>query len=144
MPSAFIARLRHVCRSLAPFVEARCLGLGDALKLVPAPQVGFERQHVEEALAGRGAGVDRLFGCLQRRTARLDGPVLRRVAGARRGSAAYPPIAAVPGRRRQRQSWAISCRTEIASALPRLTASFKLLFAPRLCQSRRQFDFHFP
>src|SRR5258706_4804355 len=30
--------------------------------------------------------------------------VLRRVAGARRGSAAYPPIAAVPGRRRQ--SWA--------------------------------------
>ncbi len=30
--------------------------------------------------------------------------VLRRVAGARRWSAAYPPLAAVPGRRRQRQS----------------------------------------
>ena len=39
--------------------------------------------------------------------------VLRRVAGARRGSAAYPPIAAVPGRRRQRQSWAMCGRLRV-------------------------------
>src|SRR5258708_9262279 len=105
MPSSF-ARLqfappRRVYRRLSAAIDAFTLRPGDPLKLAFPAKVGFElhedAQHVEEAPASRGAGVDRLFGCLQRCIARLDGPVLRRVAGARRGSAAYPPIAAVRG-----------------------------------------------
>jgi len=42
-------------------------------------------EHVEEALAGCRIGIDRLFSCLQRRTARLDSPhdVLKVANGAR-------------------------------------------------------------
>ena len=53
-------------RRLPAPVHARRLGLGDTLKLALAPQVGLElgedAQHVEEALAGGRAGVDRLLG----------------------------------------------------------------------------------
>ncbi len=42
---------------------------------------------------------------------------------------------------RRRKEWAISYRTEIASVL---TTSFRLLFAPSLFHSRRQFDFSLP
>jgi len=52
-----------------PLVDARLLRLGDALELPLLPEVGRElgkdTQHIEEALAGRGAGVDRLLGRLQ-------------------------------------------------------------------------------
>jgi hypothetical protein len=52
-------------------VDACRLGFGDTLRLTLAPQVGFEfrehAEHVEKALAGRRAGVDRLLGGLQRR-----------------------------------------------------------------------------
>jgi hypothetical protein len=52
------------------------LGFGDALELPLATQVGFKLrehpQHVEEALAGGRAGVDRLLARLERCAARAD------------------------------------------------------------------------
>jgi hypothetical protein len=64
-----LAHLGHVDRRGPPLVDPGRLGLRDALKLPFAPQVGLELgehpEHVEEALAGRGAGVDRLLGRLQ-------------------------------------------------------------------------------
>jgi len=54
----------------ATLVDAGRLGLGDPLELALAAQVrlefGEDAEHVQEALAGRGAGVDRLLGRLQR------------------------------------------------------------------------------
>jgi hypothetical protein len=68
-PCAFISRTWARLSRPASLEHASGLGLGDALKLALAPQVGFElgehAQQVQEALAGRRAGVDRLFGGLQ-------------------------------------------------------------------------------
>jgi hypothetical protein len=55
----------------APFRGNAGLGLGDPLELALTTQVGLElcehTEHVEEALAGGSAGVDRLFGGFQAR-----------------------------------------------------------------------------
>jgi hypothetical protein len=75
--------LPHLClingRLPAP-VRTRRLGLGDSFELTLAPQVGFElgehAEHVEKALAGRRAGVDRLLGGLQRRAGGPYGAVM--------------------------------------------------------------------
>jgi hypothetical protein len=60
------AHLGGVYRSRAALVDASGLGLGDPLKLALAAQVRLEfrehAQHVQKALAGGGAGVDRLLG----------------------------------------------------------------------------------
>src|SRR3954463_15176604 len=57
-------------RPLAALVGASGLGCRDAFKLPLAPEIGLElgehTEHVEEGLAGRGAGVDRLLGGFQR------------------------------------------------------------------------------
>jgi hypothetical protein len=54
-------------------LDARRLRLGDAFDPPLAANVGLElgehAQHVEEALAGRRTGIDRLLGGLQDRTA---------------------------------------------------------------------------
>jgi hypothetical protein len=65
------------------------------------------RLHGKQGLASRGLCRFRLRISAIRRgfcATTIYYDAVRRVAGARRGSAAYPPIAAVPGRRRQRQS----------------------------------------
>ena len=63
-------------RRLAALVDAARLGGADAFELSLAAQIGLEfgehAEHVEERLAGRGAGVDRLLGRLQRDTAGLQ------------------------------------------------------------------------
>ena len=50
-------------------VDAARLRCGDPLGLALLPQVGLElreySQHIEEGLAGSGAGVDRLLSCAQ-------------------------------------------------------------------------------
>src|SRR6185295_4575313 len=62
-----------VDRWLAALVNAAGLGSADAFKLSLAAQVGLKfgehAEHVEERLAGRGAGVNRLLSRLQRDTA---------------------------------------------------------------------------
>ena len=54
---------------LPALVHPLGLGLGDTFKLTLAPQVGFElgenAKHIEEALPGSRAGVDRLLRCSQ-------------------------------------------------------------------------------
>jgi Phage integrase family len=62
----------HPCgfyRRRAAFVDASSLRLGDTFKLAFTPQVGLElgeyAEHIEEAFAGGGACVDRLFRGLQ-------------------------------------------------------------------------------
>jgi hypothetical protein len=54
-------------------LAARRLCLGDTLKMAFAPEVGLElgehAEHIEEALAGGCAGIDRLFGRLRDGTA---------------------------------------------------------------------------
>jgi hypothetical protein len=71
--------LGGVYRGRTPPIDARGLGLGGALKLALAAEVRFElgehAAHVEEALACRRAGVDRLFGSLQGSAA--GSPMLR-------------------------------------------------------------------
>jgi hypothetical protein len=51
-----------IYRRWPPLVDARLLCLGDALELAFPAQVGLElsehTEHVQEALAGRGAGVE--------------------------------------------------------------------------------------
>jgi hypothetical protein len=68
----------HVCgiyRSRPALVDACGLCLGDAFELTLATQIGFElrehAEHVQEALAGSGAGIDRLRGRSQRGAAGL-------------------------------------------------------------------------
>ena len=65
-----LAYLRHVYRSGPAFVHALRLGLRDPFKLTFLAEIGFElsehAKHVEKALAGRGACVDRLFGRFER------------------------------------------------------------------------------
>jgi hypothetical protein len=60
----------------AGLVDPSRLRLGDAFELTLAAQVGLElgehAQHVEEALSGGGAGVDRLLGRLEGGAARAD------------------------------------------------------------------------
>ena len=57
-------------RRLAALVDAARLGGADPFELPLAAQIGLElgehAEHVEKGLAGRGAGVDRLLGRLQR------------------------------------------------------------------------------
>jgi hypothetical protein len=54
----------------ATFVDAAHLGGSDTFELPLAAQIGLEfgeyAEHVEEGFAGRGAGVDRLLGRLER------------------------------------------------------------------------------
>jgi hypothetical protein len=61
--------LGGVYRSRPALVHAGGLGFSDPLQLALAAEVRLElgehAQHVEEALAGGGAGVDRLFGHLK-------------------------------------------------------------------------------
>jgi hypothetical protein len=56
----------RVNRRTPPLVDARSLCLGGALKLALLAEIGFElrehAEHVEEAPAGGGAGIDQLLG----------------------------------------------------------------------------------
>jgi hypothetical protein len=60
---------------LAALVDAARLRSADPLQLPLAPQIGLKlgehAEHVEERLARRSAGVDRLLGRLQRDTSAL-------------------------------------------------------------------------
>jgi hypothetical protein len=75
MPCAFNSRTRAASIEGRPaLVGASGLRLGDALKLALAPQVrlGKHAEHVEEALAGGSACVDRLLGRLEGGAAGAD------------------------------------------------------------------------
>jgi hypothetical protein len=65
MPCAFNSRAREASIGRPPFVDASSRGLGDPLQLALPAKVHLElrehAQHVQEALAGRRAGVDRLL-----------------------------------------------------------------------------------
>src|SRR5438105_11632383 len=73
-----LLHLGGINRCRAALVDAGSLGLGDAFHLSLFAQVGLElrehAEHVEEALARRGAGIDRLLSGLQRGALRLHGP----------------------------------------------------------------------
>ena len=72
-----LAHLSRVDRGHPTLVDAGSLGLGNALELALLAQVGFELgehpQHVEEGLAGGGAGIDGLLGGAQRDASGLEG-----------------------------------------------------------------------
>jgi hypothetical protein len=57
-------------RPLSTFIGASSLGRGDTFELALAAEIclklGKYTKHVEEGLAGCGAGIDRLLSCLQR------------------------------------------------------------------------------
>jgi hypothetical protein len=58
-------------------LEPSAFALANSLELTFAPQVGFElgedTEHIEEALAGGCAGIDRLLSGLQDRALRFEG-----------------------------------------------------------------------
>jgi hypothetical protein len=62
--------VQRLDRRLAGFVDAARVGGGGPLQLALATQIGFEfgehAQHVDKRLTHGDAGVDRLFGRLQR------------------------------------------------------------------------------
>ena len=69
---ALVLQFAYPCRLYrrrAAFVDASSLRLSDTFKLAFAPQIGLElgeyAEHIEEAFAGGGAGVDRLLRGLQ-------------------------------------------------------------------------------
>ena len=68
--------LGSIDRRLAALVDTARLGGADPLELSLAAQIGLEfgehAEHVEERLAGCGAGIDRLLGRFQRDTAGLQ------------------------------------------------------------------------
>src|SRR5690348_2185037 len=72
-PKPFLAaqtkHLERVDRWLAALVDAARLRGGDAFQLPLTAQIRFKlgkhAKHVEEGFARGGAGIDRLFGCLQ-------------------------------------------------------------------------------
>src|SRR3984893_5759694 len=74
-----LAHLRGIYRCRTALVNARGLGRGDAFELSLALQVRFElgedAKHIKEALAGGGAGIDRL---LSRPDPRHRAPLCRR------------------------------------------------------------------
>src|SRR3954470_5951819 len=78
MPFALSCCTDGINRCGTALVDTGSLGLGDAFHLSLFAQVGLELrehpEHIEEALAGRAAGIDRLLGGLQRGALRLHGP----------------------------------------------------------------------
>lgn len=78
-PHPLVCQLAHffqIYTRLASFVDAPRLRGGDSLGLPLLAQVGLElgknAKHVEERLAGGGAGVDRLLGRLERHSPALQ------------------------------------------------------------------------
>jgi hypothetical protein len=76
MPCAFSSRPRGLYRRRPAPIDASCFRLGNPFELPLAPEVRLELgghpEHVEEAIAGGGAGVDRLLRGLQDRAASPD------------------------------------------------------------------------